>query len=173
MNKLICRKCRKEKTLDCFANNGNGYQYKDGKSRYKAVCRECLNAYTKQWRKDNPQKARRTDHSYRTQKKYGISRDQYEKLMERHQDGCALCGAKTANGKTQHLNVDHNHNTNAVRGLLCTRCNTVLGLVKEDMSLLSRMIQYLNGQDVRPLTAILDEAPKMAEERRPSIPAMV
>ena len=29
------------------------------------------------------------------------------------------------------------------------------------------------GQDVRPLTAILDEAPKMAEERRPSIPAMV
>ena len=93
--------------------------------------------------------------------------------MERHQDGCALCGAKTANGNTQYLNVDHNHKNNEIRGLLCTRCNTVLGLVKEDMSLLSRMIQYLNGQDVRPLTAILDEAPKMAEERRPSIPAMV
>ena len=44
----------------------------------------------------------------------------------------------------QNLNIDHNHNTGKVRGLLCSRCNFVLGNVGEDVNILNNMILYLN-----------------------------
>jgi hypothetical protein len=39
--------------------------------------------------------------------------------------------------------MDHNHTTQEIRGLLCCRCNRVLGLVKEDPEILNRMQKYL------------------------------
>ena len=55
---------------------------------------------------------------------------------------CAICRRglpELDNG----LKVDHNHVTGAVRMLLCHECNTALGLSKENVVTLSRMIEYL------------------------------
>jgi hypothetical protein len=50
----------------------------------------------------------------------GLSLDDYERLLAAQGGGCALCGRKP---KTRRLDVDHDHRTGKIRGLLCQRCN--------------------------------------------------
>lgn len=72
-------------------------------------------------------------------KKYGITPEQFNKLYELQLGGCAICKLPSERS----LDIDHNHKTNEVRGLLCSRCNTVIGLIKEDENLLIEIIEYL------------------------------
>lgn len=53
-------------------------------------------------------------------------------------DPCDICG-----GRTKKMAVDHCHSTGAVRGLLCGKCNTALGLVDHDVEKLQALIDYL------------------------------
>jgi hypothetical protein len=67
---------------------------------------------------------------------------EYEELLMLQNGRCAICyiDAQTC---TRKLAVDHNHNTNYIRGLLCNRCNTGLGRLKDDISIISSAINYL------------------------------
>jgi hypothetical protein len=47
----------------------------------------------------------------------------------------------TYNGKA--LNVDHNHETGQVRGLLCPKCNTAIGYLNDDPDLIQHAVNYL------------------------------
>lgn len=47
-------------------------------------------------------------------------------MLEGQGGGCAICGATEA-GAGKSFHVDHCHETNKIRGLLCNRCNTHLG----------------------------------------------
>lgn len=65
--------------------------------------------------------------------------------MLRAQDfRCAICCTETAGGSGD-WHVDHCHDSGAVRGLLCMRCNTMLGMVSADTSTLSNAIAYLEA----------------------------
>jgi len=78
--------------------------------------------------------------------KYGISLRQYNKLLGKQQGLCAICGqpeVMVRKGKVQNLSVDHCHSTGRVRGLLCSSCNPMLGLSREDISILAKAITYL------------------------------
>jgi hypothetical protein len=57
----------------------------------------------------------------RLQRLYGITVAQYDEILAHQGGGCAVCGIKPAPGKN--LNVDHDHKTGLLRGLLCWRCN--------------------------------------------------
>ena len=60
------------------------------------------------------------------------------------QDGkCAICRQVCIKA----LALDHCHKTGRIRGLLCMRCNTALGLLKDDQGLLSKAIEYLQKDD--------------------------
>lgn len=72
---------------------------------------------------------------------YGITPDEYIDLRERQGDRCAICGGKCPTGRR--LGVDHDHDTKAIRGLLCTRCNTLIGLALENQSILEIAAAYL------------------------------
>ncbi len=75
-------------------------------------------------------------------REYGISEEQYNKLLEEQDHCCAVCGRnKTEFNK--HLNVDHNHTTGEIRGLLCTNCNHRLIGKHTDGSLLRKMAEYV------------------------------
>ncbi len=53
----------------------------------------------------------------------GVTDSEYAAMLDRQGGGCAICGTTP---KTRRLNVDHDHRTGAVRGLLCHRCNRAL-----------------------------------------------
>ncbi len=57
--------------------------------------------------------------------------DTYQALL-RTQDGrCAICGKQQRN-PSKRLCLDHNHQTGFIRGLLCSRCNLLVGLIEKD-----------------------------------------
>lgn len=63
---------------------------------------------------------------------------------------CAISGkpeTMVRNGATQHLTVDHDHDTKAVRQLLTTACNTAIGLLDHDIQLLAKAMLYLAKHD--------------------------
>jgi len=73
---------------------------------------------------------------------YKLDEVAYRRLLKKYNYGCAICGAKK--GSKQHgLHIDHCHETEKIRGLLCSNCNTALGLFKDDINLLQNAIEYL------------------------------
>ncbi len=73
---------------------------------------------------------------------YGITLDDYNKMWADQDGCCATCGIHSS-ALTKPLHVDHCHTTGKVRGLLCTQCNTALGMAKDDIQTLKNMIKYL------------------------------
>jgi len=57
-----------------------------------------------------------------TVEKYGITEADYERMYTAQNGCCAICKKHSSNFKRR-LNIDHNHKTGQVRGLLCYRCN--------------------------------------------------
>jgi hypothetical protein len=73
--------------------------------------------------------------------KYGVTPEWYDTKLAEQNGTCAACLGVNENGKR--LAVDHNHDTGAVRGLLCESCNLALGLLKEDAERMRRMADYI------------------------------
>lgn len=70
-----------------------------------------------------------TKRTYQRLKYYDLSQPEFEALLSKQDHNCALCGDKLIEGGSTNLNVDHCHNTGKVRGLLCHRCNMIVGFL--------------------------------------------
>jgi hypothetical protein len=73
--------------------------------------------------------------------KFGITLEEYDKVLEAQNGVCRICYEK--NYGNMSLAVDHNHVSGVIRGLLCNRCNTVIGLLRESPILLHSVESYL------------------------------
>lgn len=60
--------------------------------------------------------------------KHGLTLEQYDQMFEQQDGLCAVC--RNINGDGRRLAIDHNHQTGKIRGLLCFRCNTWLGILE-------------------------------------------
>jgi hypothetical protein len=123
-----CSGCRKELPLTAFNKNAGR---KDG---YNYNCKTCWAEY----------QAQRS-----ILRKYGITQEEFRRLLAAQGGGCGICGRKFGmlrSGKRLRLCVDHDHKTNAVRGVLCTSCNNGLGRFKDDPKLLERAVAYLRRE---------------------------
>ncbi len=114
---------------------------------YRAAHREKINAYARSWYATHVEKyktyAGRDKESMadRVRRRlYGLSIGAYDAMLEEQGGCCAIC--RRPPGK-HGLNVDHDHVTGAVRRLLCSNCNTGLGLFQEDPNLLRAALRYL------------------------------
>lgn len=76
-------------------------------------------------------------------KKYGLTIPEYEALLVRQDSKCAICRSGNSGTKNGVFVVDHDHETGAVRGLLCRPCNIALGLFQDDRIRLEAAIHYL------------------------------
>ncbi|MGN5375855.1 endonuclease VII domain-containing protein [Sphingomonas hankookensis] len=128
----------------------------------RRVCRSCWTARQKRYQ-DNPvakakkkaaTKARmkaqtdaerdrhsRVRYNAWLKRRYGITLERYETMLSAQNGCCAICkGGKNGRGK---FHVDHCHSSGAIRGLLCAKCNLLLGHANDDAELLRTAAKYL------------------------------
>lgn len=78
-------------------------------------------------------------------RKYGLTRESYDTLLSRQEGTCAICKDNTAGSDSRRFHVDHDHDTGAVRGLLCSRCNQMIGYGRDNPAILLAASLYLEG----------------------------
>lgn len=78
----------------------------------------------------------------RTCRRYGLLVEEYLAIAAR---GCEICGTKPAGGTGKHsrLYIDHDHQTDQFRGLLCFACNLAIGRFDKSPNVLMAAVQYL------------------------------
>jgi hypothetical protein len=79
---------------------------------------------------------------------YGVDATRYQEMLREQKGVCAICSqpekiTDSASGKSKDLAVDHDHVTGAVRALLCSACNTAIGLFNDDDGLLAKAQTYV------------------------------
>lgn len=137
-----CGQCGIEKSIDNFHKNASR---KDGLQTW---CKDCQRERTYTWRQANPEKyaaVRKDSYERRgrdTQRArlYGLQPGEYETLLELQDGKCAICEVSASE---RPLDVDHDHQTRRVRGLLCRLCNTAIGKLNDDPALLLKAVKYL------------------------------
>ena len=161
-----CPQCKTDKAIDAFG------RYARAKDGLRKVCRSCNNINSTAWNKSHPESVRAAqlrwsrkdgngktraarwreanpDRNYRNQARahlkstFGITLDDYDRMLADQGGGCAICGAKTPGGYGKRFHVDHDHETGKIRGLLCHYHNTGLGMFGDDPSQLQAAIEYL------------------------------
>jgi len=75
---------------------------------------------------------------------YGISADDYAARLKDQDGVCAICHEPPKNGGKP-LFVDHNHTTGQIRGLLCARCNQLIGWLEVDPEIRQKAAGYLHA----------------------------
>ena len=110
--------------------------------RWREANREKLAANCAAWRKKNPD-AYRTIMRRHKLKRYGLTLEQFEKMLADQNGVCAICKTGTASLLGNVLSIDHDHTTGKTRGLVCGNCNTVLGHCNDSIVILESAIIYL------------------------------
>jgi transcription elongation factor Elf1 len=82
----------------------------------------------------------------RLARRYGLDLKTYKSMLAAQSGKCAICN-RDGSEFSRRMAVDHNHKTGAVRGLLCTNCNTVLGKMNDNPALFLKAAEYLNERN--------------------------
>ena len=80
---------------------------------------------------------------------YGLTEEAYLALFTKQDNKCAICAVSFAESRAH---VDHCHETGKVRGLLCNHCNTAIGMMRDNISLLKRAMDYITNHPLCNLT---------------------
>jgi hypothetical protein len=133
MENKLCPHCNITKNVENFyLNNG----------KHSSWCKPCTISQSKKNAKKNPEKRKEQDKKYYLKKAFNLSVNEYDALLEKQNGVCAIC-KKVEIRKNSRLSVDHCHNSNIIRGLLCRTCNLGLGYFYDDTNLLNNAISYL------------------------------
>lgn len=124
----ICSFCKIELDVSNFSKR---LRSKDG---LRNRCKKCDRTAEKTYRNKNP--SQRYFNSIR--QKHNLTKEDYEKLLKKQNYKCAICQ------EYEKLVVDHCHTNLKVRGLLCQKCNSGLGMFKDNLESLKNAIKYLN-----------------------------
>lgn len=138
-----CTKCSTDKPVEMFNRD------KQRPTGHHPWCRQCKSASVRAHYVANQERIR-ADQLWKNRKfRYGITQRQYEALLAAQDGRCAICRRKFDT-----YSVDHDHACcpmgtrgcgNCVRGLLCTGCNTLLGMANDNPDRLTAAIAYLGA----------------------------
>lgn len=132
----ICSKCGDNKPVTEF------HKRKGRPLGVVSWCKECAKVRAK----EKYHATKHVDKTYKLQKAYGITLDEYNILLKSQGGVCAICGGTESSCDGRMLAVDHCHLTGRVRGILCSNCNRALGLFKDSPDTLRSAIKYLGGE---------------------------
>ncbi len=137
------KKCSKCSIIKANSKFTPSKRYTSGLS---SQCKDCGRSYADKHRNDPEQKRKNREKWLRSQ--YGITLEQYELLSELQDGVCYIC--KHRPGKYP-LNVDHEHSSGYIRGLLCQRCNRGLGFIGDNLDRARNAVEYLEEFEQRKL----------------------
>jgi hypothetical protein len=160
LDQKTCTKCGAPKPLSEYYITKNRHGNRQVYSRCKPCHRE--DAYRYQRRDSEEFRAYRREYARRPyvreknvarqrEKLYGVSDEQYKALVAAQGGRCAICTRLP--GKRE-LAVDHDHDTNLIRELLCVSCNLGLGYFGDDPDLLLKAVTYLRKHHQQRLRVI-------------------
>lgn len=101
-------------------------------------------ANRKQWRARNLERKANADRNYRRKRVTGFSPSLFTATLTAQDHRCAICGDTASQASA----ADHCHETRQPRGVLCKRCNSLLGFARDDIGLLLRAAAYLAAPPV-------------------------
>lgn len=148
MERKLCKCCIKEKNIDLFYISSYG--------KYTTYCKVCTDKKNSDRRRSGKSKKRdkiikhpgkvgspEYNRSHNLLALYGITLSEYDLMLIEQNDRCKIC-SRHKSEFTEPLNVDHDHNTGIIRGLLCRACNNASGLFRDDKASLKKAIEYLS-----------------------------
>lgn len=137
------------------------YHERKGRNYPQIRCKQCDFICSKKSNNNNRERVRKGDNAHyaktrlrhleiRRFSKFGITPEQFNKMLKKQNYVCKICkNSETALWKKRNevkpLSIDHDHKTGKVRGLLCGRCNSALGLVKDSTYILESAMEYLKA----------------------------
>jgi len=171
----------------------NREKLKEKNKQYRLDNKEKVAQTKKRWEEQNPQSVKDISKRYKERnlervrlrqklayhankdrhkgnalkRKYGMTLDDYEKMLQDQNGSCAICLVKVEDTKKKYLCVDHNHLTGEVRSLLCDPCNSAIGFFKEDQEVILRAADYLKKFSAT-LTVFEERLSREGEGRNPS-----
>ena len=129
----VCNVCRIEKNISEFYGG-----------RYK--CKNCVNAAARKIRTHDPERYARykkRHNEYMKESRYGITQEEFNSMLVDQNNMCKICNTEFKSTKDTH--IDHCHDTNIVRGLLCNNCNLALGQFNDNTDNMDNAIRYLQN----------------------------
>lgn len=113
-------------------------------------CKECAKHYTQRatadWRKNNPSSVKESTQRTKIRQAYGLELEDVYELLNQQNSQCKICKVQLSFDSTEkHVtpHIDHDHQTGQIRGLLCSTCNTGLGMFGDSPELLIEASAYL------------------------------
>lgn len=138
-----CSSCQKDLSLENFPPDSKGIA---GRHNYCYTCHNIKQREKYQTEKQGNTswyqqrlKKQRTNFILKT---YGITSEQYDRLVEVQNNRCSLCYTEFSDKNKPRL--DHNHVTGKLRGMLCNTCNLGLGLIENTPNFYQRVMRYLS-----------------------------
>jgi len=148
MQEKICSSCKTSKPLTDFYKES---RVKDGRTRR---CKICHIKATEKYRKKNPELYRKASAKHWAKlndkkkhsnwlKRYNLKHEEYLKMFNDQKGCCKICKQPCSSG--MNLSVDHCHSTGKIRGLLCKKCNSALGMLDDNIKYFEEAIDYLKN----------------------------
>lgn len=137
----------------CYRTKDHVFFYKNS-ARIDGVsifCKICTARYASQRPKNKTR-------AYHRQKTYGLTEDMYTAMLQKQNNKCANIACSVVSSDTRNLDVDHDHKTGRIRGLLCRFCNTGLGAFRDDSNLLLGIKAYITNQSETYIVGITQDA---------------
>jgi hypothetical protein len=131
-----CSKCKVPKPLNEF------HKRKSSKDGYDHHCKICGNSRHREKYSTDSEYRSRKKHSY-IRTVYKLTEAEHSKLISKHNGKCGICDTDFKSKRTTY--IDHDHATGKVRGLLCPKCNILLGASMDNIKILQSAISYLKA----------------------------
>ena len=136
--KKKCPRCRCTKLAKFFGTRSARRKYGKPVLLLRSCCRKCEDAKGRAWQVLHPESVKRNNHRSGI-RRMGITPAEYD-TMVRNQNGlCAICNTEPP----RRFDIDHDHITGRIRALLCSNCNTAIGLLRENVAVLRAAIAYI------------------------------
>lgn len=141
--------------------NGTLVSWNKGKGKVTPEMRcEMHKRVVKEWRKKNHERVKANDRKWyaanpervkekRLRLDHEITLAQFEEMKITQQNKCAVCGFMFNGSFAESPRIDHSHEKNEIRGLLCTSCNMGLGKFSDNSLLVQAAINYLLCKSVK------------------------